>query len=185
MSTNMVILLDKIALHISVIRSTRKSISLEIKRTGEVIVRAPRNLPDKDIKAFVKAHKKWMLKKIKEQENRQSYQFPLFENITQDKMDKIKELFCKKVEYYAGIMGVTYGRITIRNQKTRWGSCSSKGNLNFNYRLAYLPEELLDYVVVHELAHRIHMNHSEKFWQTVAKYYPDYQKCKRQLRKIV
>ena len=171
-------------IQIQVIRSSRKSTSLEIKQTGEVIVRAPRNLPDKEIKAFVEAHRKWMLKKLDERKSRPTYDFPLLQNITKDEIEKIKELFSEKVEYYAKIMNVTYGRITVRNQKTRWGSCSGKGNLNFNYRLAYLPEELLDYVVVHELAHRIHMDHSKKFWQTVARYYPDYRNCKERLRKI-
>ena len=78
-------------------------------------------------------------------------------------------------------MQVEYQRVTIRNQKTRWGSCSSKGNLNFNYRLFYLPEELLDYVVVHELAHRRYMNHSPQFWQEVETYCPDYETCRKKL----
>jgi len=128
--------------------------------------------------------KKYQCIKPEGQKNRQSYAFPSVEDLKKDEMAEIKERFLAKVEYYAGIMGVTYGRITVRNQKTRWGSCSSKGNLNFNYRLAYLPEELFDYVVVHELAHRIHMNHSESFWQTVARYYPDYLSCKKRLNKI-
>jgi len=79
-----------------------------------------------------------------------------------------------RVEYFANIMGVTYGNITIRNQKTRWGSCSSKGNLNFNCLLMLAPSEILDYVVVHELCHRKQMNHSKAFWLEVEKVLPDY-----------
>ena len=88
---------------------------------------------------------------------------------------------CIRDRYYSGKMQVEYGRITIRNQKTRWGSCSSKGNLNFNYRLFYLPEELLDYVVIHELAHRRYMNHSMQFWQEVAAYCPNYDRYRKKL----
>lgn len=95
---------------------------------------------------------------------------------------QIKEKIGSRVAYYSKIMGVTVGRITIRNQKTRWGSCSSKGNLNFNYQLYYLPEELLDYVVIHELAHRRHMNHSADFWAEVEKYCPDYKVQRKWLK---
>ena len=71
---------------------------------------------------------------------------------------------------------------SMRNQKTRWGSCSSNGNLNFNNRLLFVPEELVDYVVVHELAHRKEMNHSNAFWNVVEKYMPDYKECRKKLR---
>ena len=76
--------------------------------------------------------------------------------------------------YFAKQIGATYGRITIRNQKTRWGSCSSKGNLNFNCLLMLAPSEVIDYVVVHELCHRKEMNHSKAFWSEVEKVLPDY-----------
>lgn len=88
-----------------------------------------------------------------------------------------------RVEFFAKQIGVDYGRITIRNQKTRWGSCSSKGNLNFNCLLMLAPQEVLDYVVVHELCHRKEMNHSKAFWQEVEKILPDYKKSVQWLKK--
>jgi predicted metal-dependent hydrolase len=79
-------------------------------------------------------------------------------------------------------MGIQYNRITIRSQKTRWGSCSSAGNLNFNIRLADVPEELLDYVIVHELAHRREMNHSTDFWKIVEREIPDWRERRKRLK---
>ena len=83
------------------------------------------------------------------------------------------------------MMGVTYGNITIRNQKTRWGSCSGKGNLNFNYKLYFLPAELMDYVIIHELAHRRHMKHSAAFWQVVEQYCPEWRTARARLREVI
>lgn len=87
-----------------------------------------------------------------------------------------------RVEYFAPLVGVTYNRIFIKEQKTRWGSCSSLGNLNFNWKLILLDEELLDYVVVHELAHRKQMNHSPTFWAEVERVLPDYRERRRRLK---
>ena len=103
--------------------------------------------------------------------------------LSRDELEKIKKKIESRVNAYKKAMGVTIGWITIRNQKTRWGSCSSKGNLNFNYQLYYLPDELLDYVVIHELAHRRYMDHSKEFWAEVEKYCPDYRERRQQLKK--
>ena len=96
--------------------------------------------------------------------------------------DKALDVIPGRVEYFANLIGVTYGRITIRNQKTRWGSCSSKGNLNFNCLLMSTPSEVLDYVVVHELCHRKEMNHSKAFWTEVEKALPDYRDAVKWLK---
>jgi len=87
-----------------------------------------------------------------------------------------------RVEHYSRVMNVDYGRIAIRSQATRWGSCSGKGNLNFNIRAMALPENVRDYLVIHELGHRIKMNHSPEFWKTVAGYYPDFREAERELK---
>ena len=93
-----------------------------------------------------------------------------------------REVLGARTGYYARKMGVTYGRISIREQKTRWGSCSSVGNLNYNWKLVLMPPGVLDYVVVHELAHRREMNHSAAFWKVVATWMPDYKKYRKWLR---
>lgn len=95
---------------------------------------------------------------------------------------KARRMVTRRVEYFADKMGISYGRIAMRNQKTRWGSCSNDGNLNFNCRLLFLPPDLVDYVVVHELAHRRHMNHSPQFWQEVERYLPDYRDRRERLK---
>lgn len=175
-------------LSIRVIRSRRKSVGLEVKTDGNILARIPGYLTDGELEKFLEEHKGWILKKVKLLEERQkdmepSRACPVRELLPED-IVKIKKRFSERVQYYSSLMGVTYERITIRNQKTRWGSCSAKGNLNFNYQLYYLPEELLDYVVVHELAHRKHMNHSAAFWEEVGRYYPDYKEARKRLKKI-
>ena len=88
----------------------------------------------------------------------------------------------KQAEYYSKMMGVTYGRIAIKNTRTRWGSCSSWENLNFHWKLVLMPPAILDYVVIHELAHRKEMNHSSRFWAEVEKILPDYRERRKWLK---
>lgn len=88
--------------------------------------------------------------------------------------DKARARFESRVAYYHKITGVRYTSVTVRDQKTRWGSCSSRGTLSFNYRLIFAPPEILDYVVVHELCHLTHMNHSADFWNMVGSVMPEY-----------
>ncbi|MBE5867311.1 MAG: M48 family metallopeptidase [Lachnospiraceae bacterium] len=107
---------------------------------------------------------------------------------TETEIAELKKLAKKyipgRVAYYAALIPVSYGRIAIRCQKTRWGSCSQKGNLNFNCLLMKLPPEIIDYVVVHELCHRLQMNHSRLFWAEVEKVLPDYKKRRKWLKEF-
>lgn len=95
-----------------------------------------------------------------------------------------RELALARLEYFNREYGFVYKRITVRDQKTRWGSCSQKGNLNFNYKIALLPPELADYLIVHELCHLREMNHSPRFWALVAKTLPNFRERRRELRAI-
>ncbi|UPT74724.1 MAG: M48 family metallopeptidase [Elusimicrobiota bacterium] len=92
-------------------------------------------------------------------------------------------VFRERADHYAPILGVTYGRISVKDQRTLWGSCTPEGNLNFNWRLTLAPPEVLDYLVIHELAHRAQMNHSRRFWEVVEKACPDHKVHRRWLRK--
>ena len=171
---------DKVVL----IRSKRRSVALEIKPDGYVYIRAPKKMSLEDIRAFVLKHEKWLEKHLKEIEIRESKQ-----DTGRLSMDEVRELAQKasiripeRVKYFAPLIGVTYGRITIRNQKTRWGSCSSKGNLNFNCLLMLTPPEVIDSVVVHELCHRKEMNHSKKFYDEIYRVYPEYDRWNKWLK---
>ncbi len=104
-------------------------------------------------------------------------------NYKRDK-EKARELIKERLLYFNNFYNLTYGRVSIKNVKSRWGSCSRRGNLNFNYKLLYLPSRLVDYVVVHELCHLQEFNHSKSFWDLVARTFPDYKNLRQQLREI-
>lgn len=164
----------------TLIRSNRKTVSIQIKPDGTVLVRAPRRMAQKQIDTFVRSKAAWVKKHLS---NLPDLSQPGF---TEAELKTIREEARKKitprVSYFAPIVGVDYGRISIRFQRTRWGSCSPEGNLNFNALLALAPEEVLDYVVVHELCHRKEMNHSDRFWTLVEAVLPDYREAKRWLK---
>lgn len=162
----------------TVVRSARKTLSLQIRPDGSLLVRAPLKLPEKEILKFVREKSDWIEKHLEKVEstNRAAEQAPLsMEDIHVLAEQALTEL-PPRVRFFAERMGVTYGRITIRNQRGRWGSCSSAGNLNFNCLLMLAPPEVRDYVIVHELAHRKQMNHSAAFWEEVEKVLPDYRR---------
>ena len=169
---------------INIIYSARKSIAIELKPDG-ITVRAPKGMSRCDINAFLESKRGWIEKHLaKMQERREALAKvePFTREEIQELADKALLVIPEKVKKYAPIVGVTYGRITIRNQHTRWGSCSSKGNLNFNCLLMLFPDEVIDYVVVHELCHRKHMNHSVAFYAEVARVFPEYRKCQKWLK---
>ncbi len=164
---------------IDVIRSNRKTVGLEIKPDLTVVVRAPMRMTKPEIQKFIDDHMDWIeehyLKQQKKKESRPAVK-PLTRREIEQLADQALKVIPERVALYAPKVGVTYGRITIRNQKTRWGSCSSKGNLNFNCLLMLMPLEVIDSVVVHELCHRKEMNHSKAFYTEVLRVYPDYYK---------
>ena len=166
------------------IRSQRRTMGLEVRPEG-VILRAPMRATKKDIEAFLQENLDWIRKhKVKMDALKEKT-----DAVPKLSMEEIRELAYRaatvipaRVRYYAPLIGVTYGRITIRNQRSKWGSCTAKGNLNFNCLLLLAPPEVLDSVVVHELCHRKYMNHSREFYAEIHKVFPEYKRWDRWLK---
>ena len=171
------------------IRSARKTIGIQIKPDGSVILRAPMRCSRAQAEQFLYEKQDWIEKtkkrlaaKQQEAENAGGAKPYTAAELIEMRIAAEKVIPAVVCET-AAQMGITYGRVTIRTQRTRWGSCSAKGNLNFNCLLMKMPENVVRYVVVHELAHRRHMNHSPAFWSEVAKYQPTYKEDRAYLRK--
>ena len=165
---------------IEVVRSRRKTLALEVKAPARVIVRAPMRASQKVICEFVESHRAWIAAALARVQARQEARAQAVRQeglLTEEDLAALarqaRQIIPARVEHFAAQIGVTYGRITLRCQKTRWGSCSTAGNLNFNVLLMLAPPEVLDYVVIHELCHRFEMNHSARFWDLVSRCDPD------------
>lgn len=156
----------------TLIRSKRKTISIRILPDGSLLVRAPLRLSKKAIDEFVDSKASWIEK--------HSHPLSDIPKLSPEELsqltEKAKEVIPARVALWSEKMGISYGTVSIRHQKTRWGSCSSKGNLNFNCLLMLCPLEVLDSVIVHELAHRKEMNHSRSFYAIVYLHFPEYDK---------
>ncbi len=162
-------------MEVTVIRSKRRTVAIEIKRDLRVIVRAPLRMKDREIQAFLEEKRGWIEKHLADLKEKAPVTMKgLSRERIQELIEQALTDIPPRVYAYAQQMGVGIGRITIRNQKTRWGSCSAQGNLNFNCQLMLCPPEIRDYVVVHELCHRMEMNHSPRFWRLVGEIVPDY-----------
>lgn len=161
-----------------IIRSKRRTCAIKIKPNGSVTVYAPNRMPLSLIELFVSQKAGWIEKTLQKLQSANVGRAPA-RQLTEEKIkylvEDAKRIVPQRVKYYAEQMGVTYKRITIRSQRTRWGSCSSKDNLNFNCLLMLAPDDVLDYVVVHEICHLKEMNHSKRFWAEVEKVLPDYE----------
>lgn len=157
-----------------IVRSRRRTVALEVTREGRVLVRAPLRMPQGEIKRFVASHAAWLEKAQAKVAARQAAHPPLTEQETAALRQRAKELLPDRVAHYAAIMGVTPTSVKITSARTRFGSCSGKNGICFSLYLMQYPEEAIDYVVVHELAHIRHHDHSPAFYAEVARVLPDY-----------
>lgn len=172
----------------TLIRSNRRSFSINISPDGQITVRVPMCATQKEISHLLIEKRIWIVTKYLEvqekQRNRPVSELTDTQRLALEKryIAAAKEYFPKRVAHFHQFTGGSYNRITIRDQKTRWGSCSARGTLSFNWRLMLAPPAILDYVVVHELCHLTHMNHSAAFWQKVESVYPDYRTARKWLK---
>ena len=165
----------------TLVRSRRRTISICIRPTGEVEVRCPLRCSKREAEAFLVSKEDWVRRHLQAIARR-----PELPRLTDAELQALAKqaaaVIPEKVRQFAPQIGVSCGRVTIRSQKTRWGSCSAQGNLNFNCLLMLAPEEVQDYVVIHELCHRKHLNHSSDFWAEVERHCPNYRTHKTWLK---
>lgn len=171
--------------NVEVRRSKRKSAAIKITADMQIVVFVPLYVSDNEIERMVISKSKWidehMLKVQSTIDERSKLEKITSEQI-KELADQAVEYIPKRVKYYAENENFVYNKITIKNLVSRWGSCSTKGNLNFNCLLMLTPDYVIDYIVVHELCHLREMNHSEKFWAEVEKIMPDYQRAELWLK---
>lgn len=165
------------------IRSKRKTISLEVTKNLEVIVRAPLRMADADIRRFVEKHIAWVNKHMEKQ--RANYRPEPTAEVVRRMADMAARMIPERTAYYADIMGFYPEGIRITAARTRFGSCSGKNRLCFSCLLMQYPQEAIDYVIVHELAHIRHKHHQDDFWSLVESVMPDYKKRRALLRQPI
>ena len=171
-------------LNYNVIYSERRTISLSFEADGTLLIRAPKGTKKKRIEQIISDHAAW----IEKHRNRVIEKTAADAALTEEKIKALKksakEHLIPLTAYYAQMLGVSYGKISITSAKTRFGSCSSEGNISYSYRLMRFPPEAQEYVVVHELCHRLHMNHSAAFYKAIESVLPDYKKRRALLKSI-
>lgn len=165
----------------TLVRTRRRTLAVQIKPDGAVVVRAPFNMSERRIDAFLAEKSAWIKKHLSMINAEKSAPKYTDAEIKAFKISA-KRVLTERTAYFAEIIGVKYGKITIRAERTLWGSCTARGNINLNCLLVELPQNIYDYVVIHELCHLKHLNHSRLFWETVAKYCPDYKIYRKWLK---
>ena len=167
------------------IRCRRRSIGLTITQDAQLIVRAPHWMSPQEIERVINQKQRWINEKQALLRQRLLQKSALPKITLQEEYllkQKAFDHISQRAKELAQTLGITYGSLRINNAKTRWGSCSHKGNLNLTWRLIMAPARVIDYVIVHELTHLKEMNHSARFWAEIAKIIPDYKNDERWLK---
>lgn len=157
---------------------------LAVHRGGSFVVTVPMGMSERMMEKFILQKSDWVLAKIAKMKTLVPVISAPLSKQTQKRWNVVaRELVLRRLEHFCKIYPFPFRAVSIRHQKTRWGSCSRQGNLNFNAKIAKLAPHLADYIIVHELCHLREMNHSTRFWNLVAKTFPDYKVLRRELRK--
>lgn len=165
------------------IRSKRKTISVEITNNLEIIVRSPNKLPKADIESFLASREDWIEKNLEKMKKRiEKYPTKISQEEAEMLIEKAKKILPQKVAHYSRLMELYPTAVKITGAATRFGSCNAKNSICFSYLLMRYPDEAIDYVIVHELAHIRHKNHSRDFYALVEKYLPDYKSREKLLK---
>lgn len=160
-----------------------KRLRINVYRDQSVILTMPRGIDEGKAKSFIEEKSRWIISKLEYFRRFPASDFPARGGAGYaEHKNKALEFARRKVDHYNGFYNFAFSKISVRNQKARWGSCSRKGNLNFNYKIVLLPEKLADYIIVHELCHLKEFNHSRNFWDLVGRSAPDYRNIRKELR---
>ncbi len=160
-----------------------RHIKISIGGDGDILVSAPLRTAKSLLRKVLLEKEIWIMRSLSQLRATGKVRNKKDEEVSyQRHKERARKLVEQKLVYWNQFYKYTYGRVSIRNQRTRWGSCSRKGNLNFHYKILFLPEELVDYLIVHELCHLRAFDHSQRFWGLVSKTIPDYQKRRRALK---
>ena len=174
--------IEDLSIPIVLERSNRKTLAIQITRDIELQIKAPLRTSEREIYRFLQQKRFWIYKQTKREMASAENRVGRSEEEIAHLREQARTVLTRKSDEYAKRLGVSYQKIRIGNQRTRWGSCSSKGTISYNWRLILMPEEIMDYVVVHELCHLLEMNHSPRFWRLVAEVLPDYAKRRTWLK---
>ena len=170
---------------VKIIYSQRKSMSLQVLDTGEVIARVPRHMSERRVQAFIEAHEAWIERALAKARQRRENTVYMTQQDVEELREQAKKYLIPRTYELAARMKVHPQNVTIRNQKTRWGSCSARQTLSLNCQLMVLPEDVRDYVIIHELCHLVHFNHSPAFWELVRTYVPNVAAYRKRLRDYI
>ena len=167
------------------VSSRVRHMRLAVYPGGEVIVTAPYFLVESSMEEFLRSKANWILEKLAYFKNQpHGTLLPCGRKNFLKYKEVTRNLVEERLKHFNMFYNYTWNRVSIKNTKTRWGSCSAKGNINFSYKLALIDRELADYVVVHELCHLQEMNHSKNFWALVEKMIPDHKVLRKKLRQL-